>query len=159
MLPHWDVNLIPDYAVENGVEFGKVPLIHGWPRPSPLNSFQVRFDSDGIFLGVSSAVPWMLPVPGEVAFPFHGLGSMLLESSDGDDLDPFLMSSVVMVLGGDWEPVLPPFLFFGDMVPWYHQPVYVVLRTSNNKLLLSLLPCSDFQCDMKQNKEINLCDC
>ena len=85
------MNWIPDSAVENGVEFGKVPLIHGRPRLSPLTSLRVGFDGIGVFLGVSTAVPWMLPVLGEVAFPFHGLDSMLLESSDGDELDPLLV--------------------------------------------------------------------
>ena len=37
-LPDCDANWIPDSAVENGVEFGKVPLIQGWPKPSPLTS-------------------------------------------------------------------------------------------------------------------------
>ena len=44
ILPDWDVNWIPDSTVENGVDFGKVPLIHGWPRPSPLISSRVGFD-------------------------------------------------------------------------------------------------------------------
>ena len=54
-LPDWDVNWIPDSAVENGVEFGKVPLIHGWPKPSPLTPPWVGFDGEGTFLGVSIA--------------------------------------------------------------------------------------------------------
>ena len=90
-LSDWDVNWIPDSAVENGVEFGKVPLIHGRPRPSPLTSLGIGFNGVGVFLGVPTVVPWILPVPGGVAFPFHGLSNMLLESSDGDELDPLLV--------------------------------------------------------------------